>query len=341
MKSVAPELPPQIPSCRIRGRLMPACDFLPRLKKLCLSLGFNNPSIVRSEKMASSELHFADDGHDRVVILSTMIPYEQNWGGYCGLPGQHYREQSCDGRGETPSDFILPFLQQYRFAQSHIHLGRDSAGRCVAMLPDFLVQGREDGESGLRVIVEKIAEPNANGQIEPIVATGSLLTFALAPHFLKGLGNGIFPVKPGAFTPIGEYLAPELFRFAGAAEPVCRRSPFSTMLLPKMPWIVAHKTPHLAATLLHLQTSFLREADAFVATGPEDLRNLLCVAGLDIDMRGFRGRKERYFVPWQACWKRHGRCYGNIYPLLQDDLFVALMNYNRMGSGAENCGEFS
>lgn len=341
MKSVAPELPPQIPSCKIRGRLMPACDFLPRLKKLCLSLGFNNPSIVRSDKLASSEVHLADDGHDRIVILSTMISYEQNWGGYSGLPGQHCREKSCDGPNETPSDFILPFLHQYRFAQSHIHLGRDSTGRCVVMLPDFLVQGREDGESGLRVMIEKIAEPNANGQIEPLVASGSLLTFAVSARFCQALGNGIFPVKPGVFTPIGEYLVPELFRFVGAAEPVHRFSPFSTILLPKMPWIVTHKTPHLAATLLHLQTIFLREADAFAATGPEDLRNLLCVAGLDIDMSGFRGRKERYFVPWQACWKRHGYCYGNIYPLLQDDLIVALMNYNRMGSGAENCGEFS
>ena len=102
-----------------------------------------------------------------------------------------------------------------------------------------------------------------------------------------------------------------------------------------MPWIVAHKTPHLAATLVYLQSGFSGICETFTATGSEDLRNLICVSGLEIDMKGFRGRKERYFVPWQACWKRHGHCYGNIYPLLQDDLLVALMNFNRMGSGAE------
>jgi hypothetical protein len=156
MKSDALDLPPQIPECNIRGRLLPTSDFIPRLKKICLSLGFNDPKIVRlGNKTDSSEPQFVNNGGDCIVILSAMIPYEPNWGGYSGLPGQQYRKNSCYDQIEMPSDFIIPFLQEYRFAQSQIRLGRDSAGKCIVMLPDFLVQGRDDDDgSGLRVIIE-------------------------------------------------------------------------------------------------------------------------------------------------------------------------------------------
>lgn len=341
MKSVVSDPVPQIPSCKIRGRLMPAYKFFPCLKKLCLSLGFNNPIIEKSGKLAlPTDMNPIDislnplaeppgrvDGRDHIIILSTMIPYQQNWGGYSGLPGQHCREKNGADLDETPSDFILPYLQQYQFAQTHIHLGCDSTGRFVVTLPDFLVRRKESNDSkNLIVIIEKIAELNIQGRFEPLTDSGSLVTFAIAPQFRQAMEKN-FPWQPGLFSPIGEHLGPDLFCFVQPSAPAHSPSPFSAMLLPMMAWIVAHRTPHLAATLVHLQTNFLRECETLSATGPDDLRNLLCVAGLDIDMKGFRGRKERFFVPWQACWKRHGYCYGDIYPLLQDNLFVALMNF--------------
>lgn len=323
---------------------MPAYDFLPRLQKLCLSLGFNNPVIEKSGKLAlpaagspgdiaqgaRAESSEQVDGLDHIIILSTTVPYEQNWGGYSGLPGQHRRETTGAGPEETPADFILPYLRQYQFAQTHIYLGYDSTGRFVITLPDFLAWGKEGIDCNhLNLSLEKIAEPNAKGQFEPLVVAGSLVTFAGAAHFRQAMDKEMYSGKPGVFSPIGEHLGPEMFRFVPPALPTDSPSPFSAMLLPMMPWIVAHRTPHLAATLVHLQANFSRQCEAFAATGPNDLRNLLCVAGLDIDMKGFRGRTDRYFVPWHACWKRHGYCYNNIYPLLQDDLFVALMNFSK------------
>ena len=282
-----------------------------------------NNNLLRSRSLSPE----SSDGRDRIVILSTMIPYEQNWGGYSGLPGQHFPGQSRSGMDETPSDFILPYLKQYQFAQTHIHLGRDKSGRFVVTLPDYLVWGKENNDGkNLRVIIEKIAEPNADGHFVPLVVSGPLVTFSLASHFLQAIDEKQFPWKAGVLNSIGEHLSEELFYFVRPSEPAHDSNPFSAMLFPLMPWIVAHRTPHFASTLVHLQTNFLRVCETFAATGPDDLRNLLCVAGLDIDMRGFRGRTERYIVPWQACWKRHGYCYGNIYPLHQDDLLVALKN---------------
>jgi len=95
---------------------------------------------------------------------------------------------------------------------------------------------------------------------------------------------------------------------------------------------ICHHFHRPVSPAVSIRPNAYKTRELFTATGSDDLRNLLCVAGLDIDMKGFRGRTERYFVPWQACWKRHGYCCGNIYPLLQNELYVALMNVQGVSS---------
>ena len=334
---------PQIPTCKIRGRLIPTYDFLPRLKRLCLSLGFNDPKVIKSgrlapphegaESLAGSAAPGSDgriQGPDAIVVLSTKVFYEQNWGGYSGLSEQYQREKSGRQANETPADFILPYLQQYHQAQMQIHLGVEPSGRILITLPESLVKNDKPSQAcKLRIKIETIAEPNINGGYEPLQIAGSFVTFAVTSRFKQALDGGDFPWKRGVAMPIGGHLSPEVFDFIEPNESAAEGNSFAPLLGPVMPWIVVHKTPHLAATLVHLQHNFAGERQMFAATGDNDLRNLLCVAGLDIDMKGFRGRKESYFVPWQACWKRQGYCYSDIYPLLQDDLFVALMNCRR------------
>lgn len=345
MKATSDPLP-HIPTCKIRGRLIPAYDFLPRLRKLCCSLGFNNPIVTRSggaagdlaDRLALGYRSSPDDVYgeqDHLILLSAMIPYEQNWGAYTGLPGQHYLKDSGTETPATPADFIVPYVRQYQFAQEHIRLGCDSTGKPVMTVPDAMVTGKSGTAGiGMRMNFAGVAESGETRQ--PPTASSSLVTFFLATEFRDALDRKGFSWKPGVFSPIGELLVPELFTFTGQTRQ--NNPPAFPEVLAMMPWIVAHKTPHIAATLVHLQSGFAGACETFAGTGPDDLRNLICVAGLEIDMKGFRGRRERYFVPWQACWKRHGYCYGDIYPLLQDDLFVALMNFNRMGSGAEYTG---
>lgn len=334
---------PQIPTCKIRGRLIPAYDFLPRLKRLCLSLGFNDPRVIKSGRLAppsecagslAGSVEPGSDGRiqgtDAIVVLSTKVPYEQNWGGYCGMPEQYQREKNGPQAEETPADFILPYLHQYHQAQMQIHLGVEPSGRVHITLPESLVKNEKPSDTcKLRIKIETIAEPNINGGYEPLQIAGAFVTFAVTSHFKQVLDSNDFSWKSGVAMPIGEHLSPEVFDFLEPCETAAGGNLFAPLLGPMMPLIVVHKTPHLAATLVHLQHNFAREREIFAATGDNDLRNLLCVAGLDIDMKGFRGRKESYFVPWQACWKRQGHCYGDIYPLLQDDLFVALMNCSK------------
>ncbi len=49
--------------------------------------------------------------------------------------------------------------------------------------------------------------------------------------------------------------------------------------------------------------------------------DVLCLAGLDIDMSTLIGGREHCFVPWRACLARQGETLF----MEQDDLFVRLM----------------
>lgn len=342
MKSIWAEPVPHIPVCKIRDRLVSTYEFFPRLQKLCSALGFNNDTIEKSGRLhlpsetsennallrSLSQPQGRDDGRDRIIILSTTVPYEQSWGGYDGLPGQYFVEQSKNRKVETPSDFIRPYLQQYQFAQEHILLGCDYSGNYVVKLPDYLIW-EQNGACGktLRVLIERIAEPNTDGQFVPIFVSGHIVTFPLASHLHHVIDQQQILCNLGIVNPIGKHLHAEFFQFVHPADHADNSNPFASMLLPLMPWIVTHKTPHLAASLVHLRNNFSEVCKVFAATGTDDLRNLLCVAGLEIDMIGFRGRSSGYFVPWQACWKRYGHCYDNIYPLDQDDFLVALNSF--------------
>jgi len=333
---------PDIPVCHIQNRLVSSYDFFPRLQKLCSGLGFNNARMERtagrfasggtSENNTSgkffSDLSQDDEASDRIIILSTTVPYEQSWGGYDGLPGLYYSQQTARSTDETPSDFIRPYLQQYQFAQEHIFWGYDEAGECVVQVPESLLGKREDILGNLlQVNIAQIAASNSEGLFTPLSTSGHLVTFPLA----SGLSDAMAAVRDsrqrGRLQPIGSHLRPDLFQFSHTRNDANQGNAFAATLFPMLPWIVTHKTPHLAAALVILQLKFAKIRDMLAATGTDDTRNILCVVGLDIDMRGFRGRPEGYFVPWQACWKRNGHCYDNIYPLDKDDLLVALKNF--------------
>lgn len=338
--------PLHIPNCKIRGRLIPACEFLPRLRTLCLSLGFTNPIVTKSgvdarnlgERLSLGFRSSPDDAwgaQDHIVILAAMIPYEQKWGGYTGLPGQLSGDGAGAGPSTTLAGFIDPYVRQYQFAREQIHLGCDSTGRPVVTLPEAFVTGKAGPAGiGLRVDLAMMAEPGWSLQ-ELHASAGSRVSVPLSDGFRKTLDEREFSWQPGAYRAIGDSLTAEIFAFTGQSQADPSSFPEVHAAIPR---IVVDRNPHLMATLIHLQSGFSGVCETFAGTGQDDRRNLICVAGLEIDMKGFRGRKERFYVPWQACWKRYGHCYGNIYPLHQDDLLVALMNFNRMGSGAEHIG---
>ncbi len=104
---------------------------------------------------------------------------------------------------------------------------------------------------------------------------------------------------------IGKFLTEDLFEFAEEKKENSSQSEFVETLLPVMNHIVTNENPQLQAALFHLQNEFSRTVDDVQSTDRQkDSENLLCIAGLDIDVAAFKGRGKRYFVPWAAYWQQ-------------------------------------
>lgn len=334
-----------LPSCNIKGRLIPYGEFLPRLKNYCLSLGFKKPIVMLPEPSAALDTMFVDSpesflagknttwsGNDSVIILSIRVPYEPSWGVYSGLPRPLIHERTNHRTEGTIANFIAPYLAQYHFAQKHIYLACKEADQYLITLPSGLINiGTESDGKKLKIRLDKIVEPDENGHFTPLFVSESFVSFQLSEQFLHFLSDNHFSRKAGKVQRINKFLTAELFDFEDVRQSNGSdrsESTFVETLLPVMNRIVTNTNPQLLAAIIHLQSEFTQAVgDILLRTkGKRDSGNLLCVAGLDIDVGAFRGRGKRYFVPWAAYWQQGGIQHDDtINQLEQDDLFVALM----------------
>lgn len=313
---------------------MPYEVFTSRLKNLCLSLGFREVKFRHLGSCGDLEAAARILSHnlrdDAVVILSCRVTYNPNWGGYGGLPQLLVRDKYDDRGEQCPASFIAPFLTQYRFAREHVHLTRTEDDRYLITIPENLLprDGEREGSS-LRIALDRVAEADGEGAVVPVMTNGSMTTFALSASFRQALEAENYPWMSGRSIPIDRYLGSELFSFVDIERTVDRKSPFCPSLLPHLRQIVTHRTPHLWAAELHLRHEFARAMATLSTDHPPSLGNVLCLAGLDIDMGAFAGHEEHYFVPWKAYVECTGEAPGAEHALDQDDLFVRLMQQDQ------------
>lgn len=358
--SVNTSLPPVLTSarpasCTVKGRLIPYEEFLLRLKNFCLSLGFTKAITLTSETLPAQDGRSADTtdsswaaqnipesvAQDLVIILSTKVPYEPNWGVYGGLPRPLIHERTDRRTDGAVSHFIAPYLAQYHFAQNHIYLTCKEAGKYLVTLPVDLIDEETDSSGKqLKIRLDKFTEPDDSGNAVPVMVTDSFLSFPLSEQFLQYLRENSFSWEAGKVQRIGALLSAELFVFKeiqksgtdyGNSGNDGGKSSFVKTLLPDMNRIVTHANPQLRAAIIYLKNEFNRLVDELLHVQVDDrAANLLCVAGLDIDVASFKGRGQHYFVPWAAYWQQGGR--QDLDPgnqLQQEDLFVALMSQGK------------
>lgn len=321
-------------SLKVKGRLMPYEEFSGRLKNFCHSLGFGKVKIRHLGSCSKPDGVTADilqknSGGDAVIILSCRVSYNPNWGGFGGLPQLLVRDKNGDGVEQCPAAFIAPFLQQYRFAKEHIYLTATEQGQYLITVPESLLKP-DEAKHGAKLIIDldKVAEPDHDGTVVPVMISGSMFSFALSNKLRRTLEAQSYDWKTGRSIPIDQYLGSELFSFVDFEQSVDRTSPFWPTLLPHLRRIVTHRTPNLWAAETHLRQEFSRAIDTFIAEHRASFGNMLCLAGLDIDMSPFIGHDEHFFVPWKAYLERIGEDLGDV-AFEQDDLFVQLMQQDK------------
>ncbi len=328
--------------------MIPYGEFLPRLKNYCLSLGFRKPVLTIPQSSKQLETNPADKPlpiltesapvypeNDSVIILSAGVSYDPSWGVYNGLPRPLIHEATdCRTEG-TISNFIAPYLRQYKYAQKHMYLTcheTQDITQYLVVLPTDLVNSEEKSDGGkLKILLDKIAEPDEQGRFFSHNVSDTFVSFQLSAQFVKFLSEKDFSWRAGKVRRIGDLLTAELFVFEDVLHVDCpdncagNGNPFVETLLPFINRIVTNTNPQLLAATLYLQSEFSRTIDDMLhAYGKEDSGNLLCIAGLDIDAAAFRETGEHYFVPWTAFWQRGGDDDPS-NQMEQDDLFVALM----------------
>lgn len=269
------------------------------------------------------------DDTDLVIILSTRVPYEPSWGVYRGLPRPLIHEKTDRHIEGTVSYFIAPYLALYEYAKNHIYIGCKKDGRRFVTMPADLI---DDG-GNLRVRLDKIAEPDDDGRFLPLSTTDSLVSYPLANQFGQVLKDHNFIWEVGRMQRIDAFLTADLLAFNATEQenrPAAKGSDHDNLaqtLLPQMHRIVTHANPQLQAAIIHLNYEFSRLFKELLPVLEQKKSvNFLCVAGLDIDVAAFKGRGERYFVPWAAYRQQESmQDDAGRDQLQQDDLFVALM----------------
>ena len=98
-------------------------------------------------------------------------------------------------------------------------------------------------------------------------------------------------------------------------------------LIEFMPQIVTHKSPSFKAAKINIQMEFARTVESIRVGNDYDNKNLLYIAGLNIDISACGNNPETtYFVPWAAYIQLRDNSKNKyLHPVEQDELFALLM----------------
>lgn len=350
---------------RIDGRAISYAEFAPKLYNLCKSLGFRKGLIMPSRAFCSDEnqgwpiilltKHFgtfpfnhgrvggvvaidrhgphAHHGEDSVLVQASHVGYDPHTGAYgkCTRPKM---AGTCisDSCGKI-THVINPYLEQYHFAKDRIFLHRDDKGaHLITVKNSFIDFDSHPVKDGLVLHLESMAKTNENGKIVPVSAISTSQTYEVADEFRRRIDATGYAWQTGEGESIGKYLSEDLFYFREDLHETGESILLERNLIEFMPIIVTSRNPPLRAAKINIQLEFARTVES-IRRGTEYAgKNLLYVAGLNIDISEYEGYPATtYFVPWAAHIQlKHGTPEEYIKPLEQERLFTLLMEQDSL-----------
>ncbi|MEW6640803.1 MAG: hypothetical protein AB1586_09890 [Pseudomonadota bacterium] len=336
-----------IDNLRITGRAMRYSQFVPRLYNYCLSLGFRRDRMMPSRAFCSDESqgypvillaqHFgtfpfdhgrvggkvainrhgphAHHGEDLVIIQASHVGYDaesRRFGVY-----RRHRTDGCgfgDNCGKIAA-VLRWYMQEYHHAAEHVLCGMLD-GEAAVIIDNLLLD--EMRSEGLFLALDQLIERRD----APLRAMSTAKAFRPAPSLVARLGSDDWRGSP---QPLGAHLTADLFAFRRApAQDIEHYDQIEVALGPVMPALVTSPHPALDAARFHTQVEFDRTYRSIVREAAYRDKNVLFVAGLNIDISPGEGRPFPLtkFVPWAAYASlRDGR-----RALLEQDELVATLH---------------
>ncbi|MCP3892570.1 MAG: hypothetical protein GY702_27400 [Desulfobulbaceae bacterium] len=345
---------------KIDGLAIPYPEFVARLYNLCMDLGFRKGFIMPSRAFCSDEnqglpiilltKHFgtfpfnhgrvggimavdrhgphSHHGEDLMILQASHVGYDPDSGVY----GTYNRPQMKD---DCQSDscgklihVIRPYLEQYLFARDRIFLRKDDKGNhLITVKNSFIDFGSQPVAQGLVLRLNNIVEEDGLGIIRPFTSASTTQTYRVSDLFRQRLEKLDYKWQSGAGQTIGSLLSADLFFFREDFHEIDDYILLERNLIEFMPDIVSAKHPSLRAAKTNVQLEFARVVESIRRSEDYQGRNLLYVAGLNIDI----SQKDNlpvmnYFVPWAAHVQlKDGTQDEFVHPIEQEELYAKLM----------------
>jgi len=325
-------------------------SFVPKLYNWCLSLGFLPGKIMPSRAFCSDEnqgfpiiliaKHFgafpfnhgrvggivsierhgphADHGKDLLLVQASHVGYDPDTGEF----GVYRRLRTEDETNSCACGkigrIVEKYADDYTYARESVRLIRHE-GRPAVLIDYLLIQPRK---RGLFLVAENLVEGAGRELPRPVTTRSTGHVFRAAQTLVARLGEDAWP-REGSVA-IGAHLAAEDFYFQRENH---WEDPFQDQLeqnlLAPMPWILTSRHPLLTAACANTLAEFERTYRSLLQSPVMRGKNLLFVAGLNIDISPRPGEDfpTTKFVPWAAYLQRTD---GSQEILEQDELLERL-----------------
>jgi hypothetical protein len=347
-------MPHAMADFHVADHMMRYSQFVPRLYNLCKSLGFERGRIMPSRAFCSDESqgypiiliakHFgtfpfnhgmvggivatdrhgphAHHGKDLVIIQASHVGYDpesRTWGSYRRL--QMEQEVLTTSCGKICG--ILDWYQkEYRFARDNLYFTRLD-GAPVIVIDNQLLNN--DRPKGLFLRLEKMITGSDSGsELQPLRVYSTAKGYHIHAELLQRINAA--DLEEGRHTPIGDALTADLFYFRQQIREEGEEGRFhlEQNLSFAMPRILTAHSPALAAALANTQVEFDRTYRTLLKEPEYQDRNLLFIAGINIDISPQPGQlfPLTKFVPWAAFMQKSS---GERSTMEQDELLALLL----------------
>ncbi len=345
---------------KIDGLAIPYPEFVSRLYNLCMELGFRKGLIMPSRAFCSDEnqglpiilltKHFgtfpfnhgrvggivaidrhgphSQHGEDLMILQASHVGYDPASGSY-GTYNRPQMEDHCssDSCGKL-IHVIRPYWEQYLFARDRIFLHRDTSGNCLITVKNsFIDFVSHPVDKGLVLRLNNIVDGDSSGVIRPCSTGATTQTYRVSETFRQRLDELGYTWYPGEGRSIGQLLSAELFYFREDFHETDDSILLERNLIEFMPDIVSAKYPALRAAKTNIQLEFARVVESIRRSENYKGKNLLYIAGLNIDISATKALPVmNYFVPWAAHVQlKEGTPEEYTHPLEQAALYAKLM----------------
>jgi hypothetical protein len=353
----------KLASFNVDGLAMPYPEFVPRLYNFCKALGFRKGLIMPSRAFCSDEnqglpiilltKHFgifpfnhgrvggilaidrhgpySHHGEDLVIVQASHVGYDPDTGVY-GKYARPQRIGKCvgDSCGKL-THVITPYLEQYQFAKDRIFLHRVEQGRYLITVKNtFIDFAFHPVKDGLVLRLQNIVKVGNDGIIQPVTAASTSQVYEVSDEFRQRTAAANYQWKSGAGEPIGDFLTEDLFFFREDFHETDESILLERNIIEFMPTIVTNRNPPLRAAKINLQLEFTRVVESIRRGTEYKGRNLLYIAGLNLDISEYDDYPAtNYFVPWAAHIQLEGEGPDDYtHPMEQDELFATLMKHS-------------